>query len=178
MLISLLITGFTLPPKLAEKLSRLPWIGQHLKVPQPPEKEKKEAEEALSAARLAGAPQYAPEKWQMALKIFERAQTYFREGKYRWAQATFEKAKQKALEAKEAAEKKREELRQRALEKYEQLLGEIEDLKAEDLSLRIRLRYLRGLIDQEDFETFDEEFRRLRQEIQKLKKGPKTQKGA
>ncbi len=166
-------TGFHLPPKLAETLNKIPWVGEHVKIPQPPEKERQEAQKTLEEARLAGAPDYAPTLWTKAQKLFNQGEKFFREGKYSWAKTRFEESQRVAEEALQKARGKRHALKKAAFEKYNQLLQQIPAEERNNLTLKIRLRYLKGLIEQEDFSTFEEELKRLRQEIPKLKRGPK-----
>ncbi len=163
---------FNLPPRLAEALSRLPWIGTHLKLPQVPEKERQEAVQALKEAKVAGAPKYAPSLWQKAQKTFDQGERYLKQGKYDWARGKFKETCTLAQQAAQEARKSRSNLRKTALSKYQQLAEQIEKNPSSSLDLKLQLRYLRSLIEQEDFDSFEKEFQRLRKEIQKLKRGP------
>ena len=157
--------GFQFPPQISEKLAALPFIGRYFQAPEDLKELKDQASQALQKAFLAGAKVYAPQSLEQAQQFYQRGLAYLKQEKTSWAKKAFEKAVQLAHKAEEEAKKEREERKKRCLEKYNSLLKESK--RKDNLELQLRLRYLRGLIEQERFEEFEREYLALKKNLSK-----------
>ncbi len=177
---SFLGAAFALPPKVIEKLSRLPYVGRFFKKEKPPENLSQKAFEALEEAYWEGAPFYSPELWEKALKYYRKGRESLTERNYVHARFYFEKAIDYARKAREKSLQKQKELYDQGEKKFARIIARWRETKFrpdERLNWEIRLRYLRELLEKGRYEEFFKEAEKIEKDLAKLPKKEGAQKG-
>lgn len=166
-----------LPPQALERLARLPYLGPYFVPRVAPKALLEKARKKIEEAQFAGAPIYAPDLLRQAQDYFLRGETFYQEKRFIWAKYYLKKA----VETAEKASTKSTRVREKAQSERRERLAELEDLIAEgkqplspqeELELRLKLKELALLIEEEKFQEFDRKWQTLWQAI-KQKRGPK-----
>jgi tetratricopeptide (TPR) repeat protein len=150
--------GFSLPPQIKERLAHWPWIGRYFEHPKPPQELRIQAQKALEEALLEGGPEYARQKFEAAQKAFEQGEKQWQEERYALARQKYQEALKLAQEAAQKAQQERQKKKKECWLKYERLKSSLEG------SEEMKLRYLKALIEQEEFGKFEEEYRKIIQQ--------------
>ena len=174
-LIFLSTSGFGLPDKMREKLSRLPFFGRYFSPPSPPFELKKKAKKAIEEAYWEGAPFYAPEPFDKAKRFFEKGEKALAIKNYPHARYYFHKALEEANQAKEKTLAQRKKLKEESQKKFDRVLKRWQEAQIppeERLKWELRLRYLKELLRQERYQEFLRAAEEAEKELLKKERKP------